>query len=349
MSSILNVLGEGRSALFSFHKTTRAELMAQPRTLADKLEAAGLTIDLSKTAWEGMNIAKAALEEARKIGGPKANAEERMEKAESRIRELRLLARLYAARGDRVKLASLAREAASVARQVGKAASEFSVGMAATTARDEGASSSISFSRSTTLTASSVEMSSSSSSETVLTAVSAAGVDAAATMTTTSSSATLTATSISLTSETSLTVGTGGLSGSSTDESVSEAGSSSIWGAAMARGEAWRARHDEAEAFLRRGRTVLAQVKAIITEAKRAAETDPDEKAREERKKELEEYEKSISDADDSFKEVTASVNGDGSLSPNPSTSSDSTISSAVDSPLSDSTSVSTPSLDTTA
>jgi len=348
MSSILNILGEGRNALFSLHKTSRAELMAQPRTLADKLEAAGLTIDLSKTAWEGMNIAKAALEEARKIGGPKANAEERMEKAESRIRELRLLARLYAARGDRVKLASLAREAASVARQVGKAASEFSVGMAATTARDEGASSSISLSRSTTLTASSVEMSS-SSSETVLTSVPATGADAAATMTTTESSATLTATSISLTTETSLTVGSDGLSGSSTEESVSGAGSSTIWGAAIARGEAWRARHEEAEAFLRRGRTVLAQVKAIITEAKRAAETDPDEKAREERKKELEEYEKSISDANDSFREVTASVNGDGSLSPDPSASSDSTISSAVDSPLSDSTSVSTPSLDTTA
>lgn len=348
MSSILNVLGDGRNALFSLHKTTRAELMAQPRTLADKLEAAGLTIDLSKTAWEGMNVAKAALEEARKIGGPKANAEERMEKAEARIRDLRLLARLYAARGDRAKLATLAREAAAVARQVGKAASEFSVGMAATTARDEGGSTQVSLSSSTTLTSVSVETSS-SSSEAVLTSDPSTGADPAATLTTTNSSTTLSATSISLTSETSLTIGSAGSPVSSSDESGSETGSSTIWGGVMARGEAWRARHEEAEAFLRRGRVVLAQVKAIITEAKRAAETDPDEKAREERKKELEEYEKSISDANDSFKEVTASVNGDGSLVPNPSFSSDLVDSVSIDAPSSEPSSISTPGLDTTA
>jgi len=343
MSSIMNVLGDGRNALFNLHKTTRAELMAQPKTLADKLEAAGLTVDLSSRAWQGMNIARTALEEARTIGGPKAAAEERLEKAEARIRELRLLARLYAARGDRVKLASLAREAASVARQVGKAASEFSVGMAATTARDEG-SSSMSVSQTTTLSVASVEMSAASTSTSVSTAEGGA-VDAS--LTTTSSSTTLAATSVSITSETSLTVTAGDRSGSSSSETASTTGTATPWATAIARGEAWRARHEEAEAFLRRGRAVLVQVKAIITEAKRANEADPDDLAREDRKKELEEDEKSISDANDAFKDVTAAVNGDGSLFPTTSVSSSPSVDLSVSYPTANE--ASTPGVDTTA
>lgn len=171
MSSILNVLNDGRNALFALHKASRAELMAPVKTLADKLEEAGLKIDVSARALEGMNVAKTVLEESRAINDPKAKAEERLEKAEARIRELRLLARLYAARGDPVKLAALAREAAAVARQVGKAAGEFAEGMAATTERDETAlsstSASSSASGSTTAEATSLDMAFSSSSTAV--------------------------------------------------------------------------------------------------------------------------------------------------------------------------------------
>lgn len=305
MSSVMNIVSDGRGALFSLRKLQRPDPFAQPETLRDKLEAAGDKLNNPRSQLAGMNVARTALEEARSIGGPKAAAEERMERAEARVRELRMLARLYAARGDRDKLAMLAREAASIAREVGKAAGDFSIGMSAQTARDEanGGLSLQSVSTTTTTTLSVASTEATASADRV--AVDDGGV------TIESDASALQATAIQATTETTTTVTLG--VGSTAARDALKTGGLTPVNLMSARVAAWRGRHEEAEAFLRRGRAVLTLVKSIIVEAKRAAEEDPDARARVERKKDLEEDEKSIVDANEAFKGVSAAVNGDGS------------------------------------
>ncbi len=132
--SVFSVVADGQSGIFRLQQAKKPwekELEAKDAKgqLAQKAERAqGLTQPLAKWQSDSAN-ARAALEEARRVGGSKASAAARMEQVERRIEELKLAMRF--AQGDPQKLASLAREAALLAREAGRAAKEYGAGIKA--------------------------------------------------------------------------------------------------------------------------------------------------------------------------------------------------------------------------
>ncbi len=132
--SVFSVVADGQSGLFRLQQAKKPwekELEAKDAQgqLAQKAERAqALTQPSAK--WQSDNsAARAALEEARRVGGPKEAATARLEQVERKIEQLKLAMRF--AQGDAQKLAALAREAALLAREAGRAAKEYGAGIRA--------------------------------------------------------------------------------------------------------------------------------------------------------------------------------------------------------------------------
>ncbi|HYD64440.1 hypothetical protein [Azospirillum sp.] len=327
MSGIFSILGDSQAGMLRMRQAGKAFEKANealfektdnkyrkelgPASLADKAQAERARSYLDPDRLRDAHSAMTAMEEARRINNPKAAAEERLQKAERRIQELRQEARLAAARGDREKLAQLAREAAQLAREAGKAAKEFSLGVSAAAAAGKGAT-----------TGNSIEV----TRETTVTTVTIASVE----------------TSVEV------RIGMGGMNGDAaqaaaapppTAANVPADGSvpaenaaqdaaqdivpqemldlaQSIMGLAQAGmlpateapggkaqqlvqkmfadGEAKMSRYKEADAFARRIERVIAVAKNVLTEAKAANELETDETRKKERREGFKEDEKTL-------------------------------------------------------
>lgn len=132
---IFGTLADGQSSMFRLQQAKKPwerESRATDATgqLAQKAEKAQSSTGFSLTPEQERDRAAAmtAMEEAKRVGGPKAAAQQRLEQVERKIEELKLAMRY--AHSDRQKLAQLAREAAILAREAGKAAKEYGVGIA---------------------------------------------------------------------------------------------------------------------------------------------------------------------------------------------------------------------------
>ncbi|CAO3430388.1 hypothetical protein [Azospirillum endophyticum] len=132
--SVFSVVADGQAGLFRLRQVKKPwekELEAKDAQgqLAQKAERAqALTQATAK--WQSDHAsAQAALEEARRVEGPKQAAAARLEQVERKIEQLKLAMRF--AQGDPQKLATLAREAALLAREAGRAAKEYGAGIKA--------------------------------------------------------------------------------------------------------------------------------------------------------------------------------------------------------------------------
>ncbi len=134
MSGVFSVLSDAQSGMFRMQQAKKPwekELGAKDALgqLAEKASKAAQSFQLSPKQQSDHATAQAALEEARRIGGPKASAEQKLEQVERKIEDLKRMMRF--AQGDAAKLAQLAREAALLAREAGRAAKEYAGGVAA--------------------------------------------------------------------------------------------------------------------------------------------------------------------------------------------------------------------------
>ncbi|MBP2302899.1 hypothetical protein [Azospirillum picis] len=132
--SLFSVVADGQSGLFRLQQAKKPwekELEAKDAQgqLAQKAARAQGQLRPSPDWLRNQGTAQAALEEARRVGSPKAAAAARLEQVERRIEEIKLAMRF--ARGDAQKLASLARDAALLAREAGRAAKEYGAGIKA--------------------------------------------------------------------------------------------------------------------------------------------------------------------------------------------------------------------------
>ena len=132
--SVFSVVADGQAGLFRLQQAKKPwekDLQAKDAQgqLTQKAERAqALTQPSAK--WQSDHAsARAALEEARRVGGPKEAAAARLEQVERKIEQLKLAMRF--AQGDAQKLAALAREAALLAREAGRAAKEYGAGIKA--------------------------------------------------------------------------------------------------------------------------------------------------------------------------------------------------------------------------
>ncbi|HYH17293.1 MAG TPA: hypothetical protein VD995_01630 [Azospirillum sp.] len=351
MSGIFSILGDSQAGMFRMRQAGKAfekanEALFQktddkyrkdlgPASLADKAEAEQMKSRLAAERLRDAHSAMAAMEEAQRINNPKAAAEERLRKAERRIQELRQEARLAAARGDREKLAQLAREATQLAREAGKAAKEFSLGVTAAAAAGKGATTgnAIEITRETTVTTvtiatveTSVELrvglGSGEASQAV--AADSAAVPAAP-------AETLPAPSPS--------AGAAGApadgdapAGDATEDVVPREMldlAQSLMGLAQsgalptaatgdkaqqlvqkmfADGEAKMSRYKEADAFARRIERVIAIAKNVLTEAKSANELETDEARKKERREGFKEDEKTLDAAREEVQDLRAAA-----------------------------------------
>jgi len=137
MSGIYSVLSDSQAGMYRLQQSKKQwerdlEAMAgkdATQRLTDKADLARQPFALTPQQQRDHEGAMTAMEEAKRIGGPKAAAEQRLAEVERKIQELKLMMRH--AQGDREKLAQLAREAALLAREAGKAAKEYGAGVAA--------------------------------------------------------------------------------------------------------------------------------------------------------------------------------------------------------------------------
>jgi hypothetical protein len=134
MSGVFSVLSDAQNGMFRMQQAKKPwekEIGAKDALgqLAEKASKAAQSFQLSPKQQSDRATAQAALEEARRIGGPKASAEQKLEQVERKIEDLKRMMRF--AQGDPAKLAQLAREAALLAREAGRAAKEYAGGVAA--------------------------------------------------------------------------------------------------------------------------------------------------------------------------------------------------------------------------
>ena len=137
MSGIFSVLSNGQTGMFRVQQAKKdweraMEAMEDKdatQRLADKADRAQQPFTMTPEQQRNHTAAVNALEEAKRVGGPKAIAEQRLEQVERKIAELKMMMRHN--QGDREKLVQLAREAAILAKQAGRAAKEYGAGMAA--------------------------------------------------------------------------------------------------------------------------------------------------------------------------------------------------------------------------
>lgn len=132
MAGVFSIMSDAAAGMYKLRQASRPwDDDGKSSTLQEKAENGAQAFSLDPEFVRGAQAAKTAMEEAIRIGGPKGAAEDRMAKAEKRLKEIRQEARLAAARGDREKLAQLAREAALLAREAGRAAKDYASGVAA--------------------------------------------------------------------------------------------------------------------------------------------------------------------------------------------------------------------------
>ena len=132
MAGVFSIMSDAAAGMYKLRQASRPwDDDGKSSSLQEKSENGALAFSLDPEFVRGAQAAKTAMEEAIRIGGPKGAAEDRMAKAEKRLKEIRQEARLAAACGDREKLLQLAREAALLAREAGRAAKDYASGVAA--------------------------------------------------------------------------------------------------------------------------------------------------------------------------------------------------------------------------
>ncbi len=137
MSGIFSVLSNGQTSMFRLQQAKKDWERAMDamddkdatQRLADKADRMQQPFTMTPEQQRNHTAAVNALEEAKRVGGPKAIAEQRLEQVERKIAELKMMMRHN--QGDREKLVQLAREAAILAKQAGRAAKEYGAGIAA--------------------------------------------------------------------------------------------------------------------------------------------------------------------------------------------------------------------------
>lgn len=329
MSGIYTVLNDSQAGMFRLKQASRwADPDEKRNSLTDKARDAALTFSLDPDFARNASAAIAAMEEARRIAAPKAMAEQRLQEVEQRIRELRQEARLAAARGDREKLAQLAREAAQLARKAGKAAGEFSVGVSNAAAMGKGAGTEITTTirqSQTTVTFSQtetvVQVTLSGDAAAALAGQVAAGPASAAaapppadvrtvppvTVPPEATPPDATPGDMAALAEDAMAIFDSGLFDTPAETGMSM---QAITARAAEDHRLGLARWKEADAFGRRVEDVLHHAKAVITEAKLANETDEDYDRRRERRKQLEEYDKAIGESQEAVNDLRAAAFG---------------------------------------
>lgn len=332
MSGIYTVLNDSQAGMFRLKQASRwADPDEKRNSLTDKAKDAALAFSLDPDFARNANAAITAMEEARKIAAPKAMAEQRLQEVEQRMKELRQEARLAAARGDREKLAQLAREAAQLARKAGKAASEFSVGVSNAAAMGKGAGTGTEIT--TTIRQSQTTVSLTQTETVVQVTLSGDATAALAAQVAADPAATAPVTAPPMPAAPG-PGGEGELPDMSPEDMSPEdlaafaedtlaALGSVLPGAASGgmdmRAFAARAAEDnrlglarwkEADEFGRRVESVLYQAKSVISEAKIANETDEDYDRRRERRKELDDYDKAIGESQEAVNDLRAAAFG---------------------------------------
>ncbi|NYZ11139.1 hypothetical protein HL658_01140 [Azospirillum sp. RWY-5-1] len=337
MSGIYTVLNDSQAGMFRLKQASRwADPDEKRNSLTDKAKDAALAFSLDPDFARNANAAITAMEEARKIAAPKAMAEQRLQEVEQRMKELRQEARLAAARGDREKLAQLAREAAQLARKAGKAASEFSVGVSNAAAMGKGAGTGTEIT--TTIRQSQTTVSLTQTETVVQVTLSGDAAAALAAQVAADPAATAPVTAPPMPAAPG-PGGEGELPDMSPEDMSPEdmspedlaafaedtlaALGSVLPGAASGgmdmRAFAARAAEDhrlglarwkEADEFGRRVESVLYQAKSVISEAKIANETDEDYDRRRERRKELDDYDKAIGESQEAVNDLRAAAFG---------------------------------------
>lgn len=343
MSGIYTVLNDSQAGMFRLKQASRwADPDEKRNSLTDKAKDAALTFSLDPDFARNANAAMTAMEEARKIAAPKAMAEQRLQEVEQRMKELRQEARLAAARGDREKLAQLAREAAQLARKAGKAASEFSVGVSNAAAMGKGAGSGTEITTTFWQSQTTVSLTQTETVVQVTLSGDAAAALAAQVAADPATAAPVTAPPISAPAMPSSGMqpapgaGGGGELPDMSAEDMSPEDMAAFAEDAMAAFDAilpdtsgsggmdmravtaraaedhrlGLARWKEADEFGRRIEAVLYQAKSVISEAKIANETDEDYDRRRERRKELEEYDKVLGESQEAVNDLRAAAFG---------------------------------------
>lgn len=137
MNGIFSALSNGQNSLFQLQKAKKdweraleaMEGKDAQQILTEKADQAKLPFTMTPEQQKNFTAVVNALEEAKRVGGPKAVAAQRLDEVERKIDELKMMMRH--SRGDREKLVQLAREAAILAKQAGRAAKEYGAGVAA--------------------------------------------------------------------------------------------------------------------------------------------------------------------------------------------------------------------------
>ncbi|WP_247888673.1 hypothetical protein [Azospirillum brasilense] len=137
MNGIFSALSNGQNSLFQLQKAKKdweraleaMEGKDAKQVLTEKADQAKLPFTMTPEQQKNFTAVVNALEEAKRVGGPKAVAAQRLDEVERKIEELKMMMRH--SRGDREKLVQLAREAAILAKQAGRAAKEYGAGVAA--------------------------------------------------------------------------------------------------------------------------------------------------------------------------------------------------------------------------
>ncbi|WP_353859545.1 hypothetical protein [Azospirillum formosense] len=137
MNGIFSALTNGQNSLFQLQKAKKdweraleaMEGKDAKQVLTEKADQAKLPFTMTPEQQKNFTAVVNALEEAKRVGGPKAVAAQRLDEVERKIEELKMMMRH--SRGDREKLVQLAREAAILAKQAGRAAKEYGAGVAA--------------------------------------------------------------------------------------------------------------------------------------------------------------------------------------------------------------------------
>lgn len=308
--SVFSVVADGQAGLFRLQQAKKPwekDLQAKDAQgqLAQKAERAqALTQPLAK--WQSDHAsAKAALEEARRVGGPKEAAAARLEQVERKIEQLKLAMRF--AQGDAQKLAALAREAALLAREAGRAAKEYGAGMKAAAEMglpgDAGAATGGSMlSSETTITRSSTSLTLQQTEVTLTIGISTgdggsaesaadlmaadAGAEADSAGAAAGQDGTLPDDIARLVEDVLSGLGGGGMAGSDPASATmaGTGGRSAMIQQLMADNAMKMSRYREADTFGQRVEGVLATSKRIIGEAKAANMLDESEKRRRERR-----------------------------------------------------------------
>lgn len=321
MSGVFSVLSDQRTAMFRLQQAKKPweqEIQAKDAKgqLAQKAENARKSYELTPKQQSDHATARAALEEARRVGGPKAAAQERLDRVERRIEELKLAMRY--AHGDRQKLTQLAREAALLAREAGKAAKEYATGVANAAEMGlpggAGASGSTEITRTTTVTTLTVQQTEVSVSLTVKLGSdgapdAAAAAEAAPDVAVAGESGEVDADQPAdgLPPDLARMVD-GALSGLRKGDGFASSGAQGDRARALMRSmmtdnDMKMSRFREADGFGRRVEGVLRVAKQVLSEAKAANELDESEKRRKERREGFKADEKMI---DGAQKEVNA-------------------------------------------